>query len=168
MSSLNTRAEDYFRGAIRSLVNEYSRNKFAPKAFVPGVDPVPVSGKLLDESDIANLVEASLDGWLTGGRFTEEFERDLARFVGTRSALFVNSGSSANLLALTSLTSPKLGKDSLKQGDEVLTVAMGFPTTVNPIIQNGLKPVVVDVRKLIALMPARIARLQVLVAALLI
>ena len=146
MSSLNTRAEDYFRGAIRSLVNEYSRNKFAPKAFVPGVDPVPVSGKLLDESDIANLVEASLDGWLTGGRFTEEFERDLARFVGTRSALFVNSGSSANLLALTSLTSPKLGKDSLKQGDEVLTVAMGFPTTVNPIIQNGLKPVVVDVR----------------------
>jgi CDP-6-deoxy-D-xylo-4-hexulose-3-dehydrase len=107
---------------------------------------VPVSGKLLDESDIANLVEASLDAWLTGGRFTEEFERDLARFVGTRSALFVNSGSSANLLALTSLTSPKLGKDSLKQGDEVLTVAMGFPTTVNPIIQNGLKPVVVDVR----------------------
>ena len=107
---------------------------------------MPVSGKLLDESDIANLVEASLDAWLTGGRFTEEFERDLARFVGTRSALFVNSGSSANLLALTSLTSPKLGKDSLKQGDEVLTVAMGFPTTVNPIIQNGLKPVVVDVR----------------------
>lgn len=146
MSSLNTRTEDYFREAIRSLVQEYSRSKFAPKTFVPGVDPVPVSGKLLDESDIANLVEASLDAWLTGGRFTEEFERDLARFVGTRSALFVNSGSSANLLALTSLTSPKLGKDSLKQGDEVLTVAMGFPTTVNPIIQNGLKPVVVDVR----------------------
>jgi CDP-6-deoxy-D-xylo-4-hexulose-3-dehydrase len=112
---------------------------------VPGVDPVPVSGKLLDESDIVNLVEASLDAWLTGGRFTEEFERDLARFVGTRSALFVNSGSSANLLALTSLTSPKLGKDSLKPGDEVLTVAMGFPTTINPIIQNGLRPVVVDV-----------------------
>ena len=143
---MNLQSEDNFRSAIQSLVREYSRTKFAPKTFVPGVDPVPVSGKLLDESDIANLVEASLDAWLTGGRFTEEFERDLARFVGTRSALFVNSGSSANLLALTSLTSPKLGKDSLKQGDEVLTVAMGFPTTVNPIIQNGLKPVVVDVR----------------------
>jgi CDP-4-dehydro-6-deoxyglucose reductase, E1 len=143
---LNPQTEDNFRSAIQSLVREYSRTKFAPKTFVPGVDPVPVSGKHLDESDIANLVEASLDAWLTGGRFTEEFERDLARFVGTRSALFVNSGSSANLLALTSLTSPKLGKDSLKQGDEVLTVAMGFPTTVNPIIQNGLKPVVVDVR----------------------
>lgn len=143
---MNPQTEDNFRSAIQSLVREYSRTKFAPKTFVPGVDPVPVSGKLLDESDIANLVEASLDAWLTGGRFTEEFERDLARFVGTRSALFVNSGSSANLLALTSLTSPKLGKDSLKQGDEVLTVAMGFPTTVNPIIQNGLKPVVVDVR----------------------
>lgn len=143
---MNPQTEDNFRSAIQSLVREYSRTKFAPKTFVPGVDPVPVSGKHLDESDIANLVEASLDAWLTGGRFTEEFERDLARFVGTRSALFVNSGSSANLLALTSLTSPKLGKDALKQGDEVLTVAMGFPTTVNPIIQNGLKPVVVDVR----------------------
>ena len=143
---MNPQTEENFRSAIQSLVREYSRTKFAPKTFVPGVDPVPVSGKLLDESDIANLVEASLDAWLTGGRFTEEFERDLARFVDTRSALFVNSGSSANLLALTSLTSPKLGKDSLKQGDEVLTVAMGFPTTVNPIIQNGLKPVVVDVR----------------------
>lgn len=143
---MNLQSEDNFRSAIQSLVREYSRAKFAPKTFVPGVDPVPVSGKLLDESDIANLVEASLDAWLTSGRFTEEFERDIARFVGTRSALFVNSGSSANLLALTSLTSPKLGKDSLKQGDEVLTVAMGFPTTVNPIIQNGLKPVVVDVR----------------------
>jgi len=146
LPSLNSQTEDNFRSAIESLVREYSRTKFAPKTFAPGVDAVPVSGKLLDESDIANLVEASLDAWLTGGRFTEEFERDLARLVGTRSALFVNSGSSANLLALTSLTSPKLGKDSLKQGDEVLTVAMGFPTTVNPIIQNGLKPVVVDVR----------------------
>jgi CDP-6-deoxy-D-xylo-4-hexulose-3-dehydrase len=143
--SLNLQSEDNLRSAIQSLVREYSRTKFAPKTFVPGVDPVPVSGKLLDESDIVNLVEASLDAWLTGGRFTEEFERDLARFVGTRSALFVNSGSSANLLALTSLTSPKLGKDSLKPGDEVLTVAMGFPTTINPIIQNGLRPVVVDV-----------------------
>lgn len=113
--------------------------------FSPGVDPVPVSGKVLDSSDLVALVDSSLDGWLTAGRFTEEFERELSKYVGTRSALFVNSGSSANLVALSALTSPKLGKDALRPGDEVLTVAMGFPTTINPIIQNGLKPVVVDV-----------------------
>jgi CDP-6-deoxy-D-xylo-4-hexulose-3-dehydrase len=90
-------------------------------------------------------VDSSLDGWLTAGRFTEKFERELARFVGARSALFVNSGSSANLVALSALTSKKLGDQALKSGDEVLTVAMGFPTTVNPIIQNGLIPVVVDI-----------------------
>ena len=91
------------------------------------------------------LVDSSLDGWLTAGRFTAEFERKLAKYIGVRSALFVNSGSSANLIALSGLTSPKLGKKALKPGDEVLTVAMGFPTTVNPIIQNGMRPVVVDV-----------------------
>jgi len=113
--------------------------------FVPGVTPVPVSGKVIDGNDISTLVDSALDGWLTSGRFTEQFQRELARFVGTRDALFVNSGSSANLVALSALTSPKLGKRALKPGDEVLTVAMGFPTTVNPIIQNGLKPVLVDV-----------------------
>jgi len=142
---MNPKVEKDLLTNIMSLVSEYARNKFKPKTFTPGVDPIPVSGKCLDESDIINLVEASLDAWLTGGRFTEEFERELSRFVDTRSALFVNSGSSANLLALTALTSSKLGKDSLKEGDEVLTVAMGFPTTINPIIQNRLKPVVVDV-----------------------
>jgi CDP-6-deoxy-D-xylo-4-hexulose-3-dehydrase len=106
---------------------------------------VPVSGKVLDPSDFAALVDASLDGWLTAGRFHPLFERGLARYVGARSALFVNSGSSANLVALSGLTSPKLGKRALKAGDEVLTVAAGFPTTVNPIIQNGMRPVVVDV-----------------------
>jgi CDP-6-deoxy-D-xylo-4-hexulose-3-dehydrase len=113
--------------------------------FIPGESDVPVSGKVLDADDYVALVEASLDGWLTAGRFHEEFERRLARYVGVRNALFVNSGSSANLLALSGLTSPKLGKRALKSGDEVITVAAGFPTTVNPIIQNGLVPVFVDV-----------------------
>jgi CDP-6-deoxy-D-xylo-4-hexulose-3-dehydrase len=106
---------------------------------------VPVSGKVLDGDDIASLVDSSLDGWLTAGRFTEKFQRTLAQYIGTRDALFVNSGSSANLVALSALTSPKLGKRALKPGDEVVTVAMGFPTTVNPIIQNSLTPVLVDV-----------------------
>lgn len=113
--------------------------------FRPGESVVPVSGKVLDSDDLVALVDSSLDGWLTAGRFTAEFERELAKYVGTRHALFVNSGSSANLVALSGLTSPKLGNKALKPGDEVITVAMGFPTTVNPIIQNGLKPVVVDV-----------------------
>ena len=115
------------------------------KSFSPGIDPVPVSGKVLAPEDFVSLVDASLDGWLTAGRFTVDFERQLAQFVGARSALFVNSGSSANLVALSGLTSPKLGDRALKPGDEVLTVAMGFPTTINPIIQNGMRPVVVDV-----------------------
>jgi CDP-6-deoxy-D-xylo-4-hexulose-3-dehydrase len=113
--------------------------------FIPGVTSVPVSGKVIDGDDISTLVDSALDGWLTSGRFTEQFQRELARFIGTRDALFVNSGSSANLVALSALTSPKLGKRALRPGDEVITVAMGFPTTVNPIIQNGLKPVLVDV-----------------------
>ena len=113
--------------------------------FTPGEDPVPVSGKVLDPNDYVSMVDAVLDGWLTAGRFTAEFERALAKYVGARSAVFVNSGSSANLAALSALTSPKLGPRHLKVGDEVLTVAMGFPTTMNPILQNGLRPVVVDV-----------------------
>lgn len=113
--------------------------------FIPGESPVPVSGRVLDTHDYAALVEASLDGWLTAGRFHEEFERALARYVGVRNSLFVNSGSSANLVALSALTSPKLGNRALKPGDEVITVAAGFPTTVNPIIQNRLIPVFVDV-----------------------
>jgi CDP-6-deoxy-D-xylo-4-hexulose-3-dehydrase len=117
----------------------------APKAFVPGETAVPVSGKILDADDYVALVESSLEGWLTAGRFHEEFERGLAKYVGVRNALFVNSGSSANLVALSGLTSPKLGKRALKAGDEVITVAAGFPTTVNPIIQNRMIPVFVDI-----------------------
>ena len=133
------------RKEILSLVEDFALESLKVKDFQPGESSVPVSGKVLDPSDIAALVDASLDGWLTAGRFHEDFERALARYVGVRSALFVNSGSSANLIALSALTSPKLGKRALKPGDEVLTVAAGFPTTVNPIIQNNLRPVLVDV-----------------------
>ena len=133
------------REEILSMVKDFAAQSLKPQEFFPGETPVPVSGKVLDPADIAALVDASLDGWLTAGRFHQDFERSLARYVGARSALFVNSGSSANLVALSALTSPKLGKRALRQGDEVLTVAAGFPTTVNPIIQNNLRPVLVDV-----------------------
>jgi CDP-6-deoxy-D-xylo-4-hexulose-3-dehydrase len=133
------------REGILEAVRDYARGSLAPAPFVPGESPVPVSGKTLDAEDIASLVDSSLDGWLTSGRFTQEFQRSLADYVGARSATFVNSGSSANLCALSALTSPKLGKRRLRPGDEVVTVAAGFPTTVNPILQNGLKPVFVDV-----------------------
>lgn len=137
--------KDKQREAILELVTTYGDAKYRPTEFVPGETVVPVSGKVLNSADLVHLVDASLDGWLTAGRFTEQFERSLARYVGVRGAVFVNSGSSANLVALSALTSPKLGKRRLVEGDEVLTVAMGFPTTVNPIIQNRLKPVLVDV-----------------------
>ncbi len=133
------------REQILNLTRDYAQGLLEPRAFVAGEDPVPVSGKVLAPEDFVSLVDSSLDGWLTAGRFTADFERQLAKYVGARSALFVNSGSSANLVALSGLTSKKLGERALKPGDEVLTVAMGFPTTVNPILQNGLKPVVVDV-----------------------
>lgn len=132
------------RENILKLVREnFDQNEVSK--FVAGETTIAVSGKVLDGNDIAALVEASMDGWLTAGRFHDDFERQLARYVGVRNALFVNSGSSANLIALSGLTSPKLGKRALKSGDEVITVAAGFPTTVNPIIQNGLIPVFVDV-----------------------
>jgi CDP-6-deoxy-D-xylo-4-hexulose-3-dehydrase len=133
------------REQILNLTRDYAQGLLEPRAFVAGEDPVPVSGKVLAPEDFVSLVDSSLDGWLTAGRFTADFERQLAQYVGARSALFVNSGSSANLVALSGLTSKKLGERALKPGDEVLTVAMGFPTTVNPILQNGLRPVVVDV-----------------------
>jgi len=133
------------RARILDEVRGFARESLVSAPFVPGETPVPVSGKVLDAEDYAYLVDACLDGWLTAGRFTAEFERKLAKFVGVRGAVFTNSGSSANLLALSALTSPKLGKRALKAGDEVLAVAMGFPTTVNPILQNGLRPVMVDV-----------------------
>ena len=136
---------DTLRKKALDASRAFAEKSLEKSEFRPGESVVPVSGKVLDPNDLVALVDSSLDGWLTAGRFTSEFERKLAKYVGVRSALFVNSGSSANLVALSGLTSPKLGKKALKPGDEVLTVAMGFPTTVNPIIQNGMRPVVVDV-----------------------
>ena len=133
------------REAILELVRRYSRAKWPPRTFRAGNDAVPVSGKVFDEDDLVNLVDSSLDFWLTTGRFAERFERDFAAACGVRHALLTNSGSSANLLALSALTSPRLGKRRLKPGDEVITVAAGFPTTVNPILQNGLVPVFLDI-----------------------
>jgi CDP-6-deoxy-D-xylo-4-hexulose-3-dehydrase len=136
---------DRLRSEIISLTEKYAEIFLTKEPFTPGVTPIPVSGKVLNSSDFQALINSSLDGWLTAGRFTTQFESELAKFVGVRHALFVNSGSSANLIALSGLTSPKLGERALRQGDEVLTVAMGFPTTVNPIVQNGLIPVFVDI-----------------------
>ena len=133
------------REAIRQLVQDYGRySKDAPR-FVPGTAPIPPSGKVIASEDLELMIEAVLDGWLTTGRFNDAFEHELADYLGLSKALTTNSGSSANLLALSALTSPKLGNRRLKPGDEVITVAAGFPTTVNPIIVNGLIPVFVDV-----------------------
>ena len=139
------KTEDGLRNQILQLVSEFASLKSKPTDFIPGVSPVPVSGKVLDSKDFSSLVGAALDGWLTYGEHAENFERALAQYVGVRGALLVNSGSSANLVALSALTSAKLGEKRLRAGDEVITVAMGFPTTVNPIVQNGLIPVFVDV-----------------------
>lgn len=136
---------DQIRRQILNLTAQYYSETSRPGEFVPGVSPIPVSGKVIDGADITAVVDSALDGWFTTGRFAEMFERNLARFVGVRSASLVNSGSSANLVALSALTSPKLGDRRLKPGDEVITVAAGFPTTVNPIFQNQLVPVFVDV-----------------------
>ncbi len=133
------------REDILKLVNNYGQLVEMSSQFVPEKTPVPVSGKIVGSPEMINMVEASLDGWLTTGRFNEAFEKALAEFVGVKHAITTNSGSSANLLALTALSSPKLGDRQLKPGNEVITVAAGFPTTVNPIIQNGLIPVFLDV-----------------------
>jgi CDP-6-deoxy-D-xylo-4-hexulose-3-dehydrase len=138
-------ASQALRAQILALVAQYAEIAHAPRAFVPGSTPIPASGKVIGAAELSNLVEASLDGWLTTGRFNDAFESRLARFVGVKHALTTNSGSSANLLALTALTSPSLGVRALRPGDEVLTVAAAFPTTVNPTLQNGLVPVFVDV-----------------------
>src|SRR6195952_4264904 len=133
------------RQEILELTRQYQTAAFPPKEFVPGTSAVQVSGKVIDGDDLCAVVESALDGWFTADRWAKDFERKLAKFVGVRSASLVNSGSSANLVALSALCSPKLGDRQLKPGDEVLTVAAGFPTTVNPIIQNRLVPVFLDV-----------------------
>lgn len=137
--------EAKLRQEILSLVGQYADFVYAPKRFQADEAPVPVSGKVIGAAELRNMVDASLDGWLTTGRFNEIFEKRFAEFLGVRYAITTNSGSSANLLALSTLTSPKLGDRALVPGDEVITVAAGFPTTVNPILQNGMIPVFVDV-----------------------
>ena len=133
------------RDKIRELVAEYYAEAFPRGEFKAGQTPVPVSGKVIEAEDLQSVVDSALDAWFTTGRFAEDFERKLARFVGVRCASLVNSGSSANLVAVSALTSPQLGDRRLQPGDEVITVAAGFPTTVNPIFQNQLVPVFVDI-----------------------
>jgi CDP-6-deoxy-D-xylo-4-hexulose-3-dehydrase len=140
-----TRRTTELRQQIVNLVSEYYAEAFPERPFVPGESSVPVSGKVFDAVEMRSLVDSALDFWLTTGRYAARFEREFARWMGVRDCRLVNSGSSANLLALTVLTSPKLGDRRLLPGDEVITVAAGFPTTVNPIIQNNLVPVFVDV-----------------------
>jgi len=133
------------RTQILDLVKEYHTAKFAPKTFDPDKDLVHYAGRVFDAEEIVNLVDASLDFYLTANRYAERFEAEFAEYLGLSNALLVNSGSSANLVALTSLTSLKLKDRRLKPGDEVITTACGFPTTLNPILQNQLVPVFVDV-----------------------
>jgi CDP-6-deoxy-D-xylo-4-hexulose-3-dehydrase len=137
--------KEELRQQILDLVGEYCAEAFPARAFVAGESPVPISGKVFDDAEMRLLVDSSLDFWLTTGRFAEQFEKEFARWFGIRECVLVNSGSSANLVAVSALTSPKLGDRRLRPGDEVITLAAGFPTTVNPIIQNNLVPVFIDV-----------------------
>ena len=133
---------EQIRSQIAALVDEYAAIKYTPKAFEAGSTVIPPSGKVLDGDELKAMVEASLDGWLTTGRFNKAFEKKLANYLGVRYLLTTNSGSSANLLAFSALTSDKLGERAIKPGDEVIGVAAGFPTTVNPILQFGAVPVI--------------------------
>ena len=134
------------RNKISNLVKKYSDLEFKKRKFIPGKSTIPPTGKVIGDLELQNMVEASLDGWLTAGRFNKDFEKKLAKFIGIKQLITVNSGSSANLIAFTSLTSPKLKERAIKPLDEVITVAAGFPTTINPIVQFGAIPVFVDVK----------------------
>lgn len=136
---------EQLRDQILALVARYADIAHTPKPFIPGLSAVPVSGKVIGGKELQLMVEASLDGWLTTGRFNTQFEECLANYLGVKHAITVNSGSSANLVAFSTLTSPRLGERAIKPGDEVIGVAAGFPTTVNPIVQFGAVPVFVDV-----------------------
>lgn len=145
MGSESAETPEILRSQIAKLVEQYFKVAFPVTEFVPNLSELPVTGKVFDEREIQALVDSALDFWLTTGRFAAEFEQRFAGVMGVRHALLCNSGSSANLLALSALTSPRLKKLALSDGDEVITTAAGFPTTVNPIIQNRLIPVFVDV-----------------------
>jgi len=142
---MNTTKKEQLRAQIADLVKQYAEIALSPSVFEPGKSVVPPSGKLIGTKELQYMVDASLDGWLTAGRFNDAFEKRLAEFLGVKYALTTNSGSSANLLAFSALTSHKLGDRAIQAGDEVITVAAGFPTTVNPILQCGAVPVFVDV-----------------------
>ena len=134
---------DVLRTKILELVREWHATRATPE-FTPGKTYIPASGKVLDADDAVHLVDSSLDMWLTAGRFTEQFQKALAAKLGVKKSLLTVSGSAANLLAFATLTSPRLGADRIDPGSEVITVAAGFPTTVNPIVQHGCVPVFVD------------------------
>jgi len=145
-SNLDLENSAEIRNKIMELISQYAEDVHSKKPFIPGKSSIPVSGRVFGGKEIQMLVSASLDFWLTTGRFNEEFEKRLGKFLGIKFVITTNSGSSANLLALSSLTSEQLGEKSLKPGDEVITVAAGFPTTVNPILQNNLIPIFIDVQ----------------------
>lgn len=138
---------EQIKNQIFSLVEEYHNLQFANQKFVPGVSSVPVSGKVFDHNELNFLVDSALDGWFTTGRFNKEFEKRLAKFIGVglNNTITVNSGSSANLVAFSTLTAPELGERAIKQGDEVISVAASFPTTINPMLMHGVVPVFLDV-----------------------
>ncbi|KKM17794.1 hypothetical protein LCGC14_1672150, partial [marine sediment metagenome] len=145
IKELTNAAEDVMYNDIMDEVKMYWNLRSVKPPFRPGVDPVPSSGKVIDSKDMMHLVSAALEGWLTEAHWVEKFEKRMALYLKRRSAAMVNSGSSANLLAVSALTSRKLGERRLKPGDKVVTAAAGFPTTINPIFQNGLVPVFIDV-----------------------
>ena len=136
---------EQIQSKISALVSQYAEEKYKTKDFIPGQTVIPPAGKVIGELELQYMVEASLDGWLTTGRFNDKFEKELAAYLGVKHLITVNSGSSANLVAFSALTSPKLGDRAVKVGDEVISVAAGFPTTINPIIQFGAIPVFLDV-----------------------
>lgn len=139
-----TKAEK-IKGQIFDLVKEYHQEKFGHEKFTPGTSSVPVSGKVFDHNELNFIVDSALDGWFTTGRFNKDFEKRLAKFIGINNAITVNSGSSANLVAFSALTAPELGERAIKAGDEVITVAASFPTTINPMLMYGVIPVFLDV-----------------------
>jgi CDP-6-deoxy-D-xylo-4-hexulose-3-dehydrase len=130
---------------IHALIKEYHEEAFSVKPFVPGETTVPVSGKVFDHTELSMITDSALDGWFTTGRFNTEFEKKLAKFINVKSLITVNSGSSANLVAFSTLTAEELGDRAIKPGDEVITVAASFPTTINPMLQYGVVPVFLDV-----------------------
>jgi len=138
---------DQLKNEIFDLIKEYHKLQFASQKFIPGSTPVPVSGKVFDHQELNFLVDSALDGWFTTGRFNKDFEKRLAKIigVGANNAITVNSGSSANLVAFSTLTDPELGERAIKPGDEIITVAASFPTTINPMVMYGVVPVFLDV-----------------------